>query len=88
MSFLSKLFGGGGGSAPEPHSEDYEGFKITPNPQKADGGYRIGAIVEKDGKRHELIRADVIGDLETASQASLSKAQQLIDHQGMRLFDD
>jgi len=85
MSFWSKLFGGA--KEPEvPLSEEYQGFSITPNPQKADGGYRIGALIEKDGQSHDLIRADIIGDFETANQASIAKAQQLIDQQGDRLF--
>lgn len=87
MAFWSKLFGGGSQSSPEPQAEDYQGYMITAQPAKTENGYRIGAVIEKDGKRHELIRADVIGDLETARQASVSKAQQLIDQIGMRLFD-
>ena len=86
MSLLSRLFGGAK-SAPAPEPEVYKGFRITPAPEKAENGYRIGAVIEKDGKRHELIRADIIGDLETAEQASVTKAQMLIDQIGERLFN-
>ena len=47
MSLLKKLFGGGAAAKPPP-SQDYKGFKITPNPEKGAGGYRIGALIEKE----------------------------------------
>ena len=84
MSLLSKLFGGG--SAPEPQSETYEGFKITPRPAKEGSRYRIGATIEKDGQTHHLIRADMLETLDDANQASVRKARQMIDEQGVRLF--
>jgi hypothetical protein len=87
MSLFSKLFGGGKSADPTPEPELYEGFAMTPAPQKSDAGYRIGAIIEKDGKRHDLIRADVIADLETANAASIAKARQTIHQLGARLFD-
>ena len=61
-------------------------FAITPCPEKAAGGFRIGAMIEKDGKRHHMIRADVIADEQDAIGASLRKARQMIDEQGDRLF--
>jgi hypothetical protein len=86
--FLSRLFGGGGEKPArvEP-SEEYNGFTITPAPVEAAGGYRIGATIEKDGRRHDLIRADVLRDREGAIEASLLKARQTIDQMGERLFD-
>lgn len=85
MSLFSKLFGGG--SAPEPESEIYEGFRITPSPAKEGGRFRIGATIEKDGQTHHLIRADMLETLEDANQASIRKAKQMIDEQGERLFN-
>ena len=84
MSILSRLFGGGG--APEPEPETYQGFRIMPTPVPEGGKYRIGATIEKDGKVHHLIRADLLDDLETANLASINKAKQMIDEQGERLF--
>lgn len=84
MSLFSKLFGGG--ATPEPQSETYEGFKITPSPAKEGGRFRIGATIEKDGQTHHLIRADMLETLEDANQASIRKAKQMIDEQGTRLF--
>jgi hypothetical protein len=84
MSLLSKLFGGG--SAPEPQRETYEGFTITPIPEKEGSRFRIGATIEKDGQTHHLIRADMLETLEDANQASIRKAKQMIDEQGARIF--
>lgn len=85
MSILKKLFGGG--TAPEPPKpETYKDFAITPNPANEGGRYRIGALIEKYGKSHQLIRADTLDDLESAMTASVNKAKQMIDEQGERLF--
>lgn len=85
MSLFSKLFGGGK-SQPDPTPEDYLGFAITPTPSPEGGRYRIGALIEKDGKTHHLIRADVLEDYASAATASVGKAKQMIDEQGDRLF--
>ena len=84
MSILSRLFGGGG--APEVEPEEYKGFRITPEPAREGGKFRIGARIEKDGQVHNLIRADMLDDLEGANAASVGKAKQMIDEQGDRLF--
>ena len=86
MSLLSKLFGGGA-SAPEPTAENYKDFAITPKPQKEGSRWRVGALIEKDGKSHHLIRADVLEDRDAADVASIGKAKQMIDEQGERLFN-
>ena len=86
MSFLSKLFGGGGGSGPKVQTEDYKGFTITPAPERGDGGYRLGALIVKDDKSHTLIRADMFNDLETATAACIVKAKLVIDQQGDSIF--
>ena len=65
----------------------HEGFAITPAPLKEAGGWRVAATIETDGKSHQLIRADVLQDRTEADAASLRKAKQIIDQQGMRLFD-
>lgn len=85
MSFFSKLFGGGG-AAPETKTESYEGFTITPNPAREGSRFRIGAMIEKDGQSHHLIRADMLETPEEANDASIRKAKQMIDEQGARLF--
>ncbi len=84
MSILKKLFGGTPPEPPKP--ETYKDFAITPNPANEGGRYRVGALIEKDGKSHQLIRADTLDDLESATQTSINKAKQMIDEQGERLF--
>ena len=85
MAWFSKLFGGSAAAKPAP-SETYKDFAITPQPQKDASGWRIAALIEKDGKSYQLIRADVLNDHEAAIAASVSKAKQVIDEQGERLF--
>lgn len=93
MSFLKRLFGGGSGGAAAPDAQvvEHEGFRITPEPMKADGQFRIAAWIEGevDGetKRHHLIRADLLRDRDEASEASVAKARQMIDQMGAGLFD-
>ncbi|MCA0938828.1 hypothetical protein CLG85_007705 [Yangia mangrovi] len=93
MSFWSRLFGGGPGPAktePQVEAVEYNGFRIFPAPQPADGQFRIAARIEGEvngeTKVHELIRADVIRDHGEAVEASIRKARQMIDEQGARLF--
>lgn len=84
MSLFSRLFGGG--AAPEPVTETHEGFTITPQPAREGSRFRIGALIEKDGRTHHLIRADMLETLDEANAASIRKAKQMIDEQGERLF--
>ena len=85
-SFLRRLLGGGARAAAAPAaSEDHAGFRITPDPEPAPGGSRLAARIEKDGRSHRMIRADVVADRDEAVAASLRKARQVIDEQGDRL---
>lgn len=91
MSLLSRLFGGGAKQTPKAATETYEGFTITPEPAKDGARFRVGARIEKEVegamKTHVLIRADVLEDIDTANEVSISKARQMIDEQGARLFN-
>ena len=84
MSLFSRLFGGAREPVAEP--ETHEGFTITPTPIKEGARFRLSARIEKDGRSHTLIRADVVEDIETANRISLAKARQMIDEQGDGLF--
>ena len=91
MSILSRLFGGGAKrEAPEAPAETYNGFRIIAAPQEAEGGYRVGARIEKEiggeAKVHHLMRADVLPDRDEAEKVSVRKAKQVIDEQGDALF--
>jgi hypothetical protein len=90
MSFLQKLFGGSDGGSKDAPFEEYNGFRIYPDPVKESAGFRISARIEKDfdgeTKTHNLIRADVVAGHEQAVQAILHKCQHVIDQQGDRIF--
>ncbi|TPK65479.1 hypothetical protein FJ546_09795 [Mesorhizobium sp. B2-4-19] len=96
MSFLKRLFGGGGGEAAEPKSAapakqvEYKGFLISATPYKNDGQYQTCGIVSKeiDGvvKEHKFIRADRFAGLDDAVDISIKKGIQLVDEQGERIF--
>lgn len=88
MSFLKKLFGG----APKEETVVEHGeFRIYPAPQKESSGYRIAARIEwgagDEIKTHQMIRADTIQGEDEAIDASVSKAKQVIDQMGIRIFD-
>ncbi len=92
MSFLKRLFGAGREEAVEPQVEsfDYKDFTITPTPISEGSQYRLSArieaVVDGEHKVHELIRADVIRDLNEANDMSVRKAKQMIDQMGKALF--
>lgn len=93
MSLLSKLFGAG---RPDPkreagaEPEDYNGFRIFPDPIADTGGYRIAARIEKEVggelKTHKMIRADTVQSEDEARKMSLRKAQVFIDQMGEGVF--
>jgi hypothetical protein len=87
--FLSRLFGGGRSeqSATAHPPEVYEGYTITPNPIAVNGQWRIAARIEKDGRVHDLMRADTMADRDECAAASAAKARQAIDQLGDRVFD-
>ncbi|MGB7336947.1 MAG: HlyU family transcriptional regulator [Salaquimonas sp.] len=90
MSFLKKLFGGGASKPAAMPSEMHDGFVITPAPMSDGGQFRLCAEIRKeiDGemKTHTLIRADMFPSADQAAQASISKAKQMIQEQGDRIF--
>ena len=95
MSWLSKLFGGkaDGAAAPadDTTAEDYKGLHITPDPIREGQVWRIAARItgEVDGaaRTHHMIRADTLSSREEAAIASVAKAKQMIDEQGLRVLD-
>ena len=96
MSFLKRLFGGGGEAAAEPKSAapakqvEHKGFLISATPYKNEGQYQTCGVVSKeiDGvmKEHKFIRADRFAGLDDAVDISIKKGMQLVDEQGERIF--
>ena len=89
MSLISKLFGAkttpSVSAAPGP-VESYHGYTIRPTPVAASGGYRIGAVIQRNGLTHNLVRADIVTGLDEARALSVAKARQVIDQQGDSIF--
>lgn len=94
MSFLKRLFGGGGAvedKAPSVAKEiEYKGFIIRATPYKEEGQFQTCGVVSKDVdgvvKEHKYIRADRFAGLDDAVEVSLTKGRQLVDEQGERMF--
>jgi hypothetical protein len=94
MSFWKNLFGGGSSAvgADKPGEPvEYNGFTIRPAPFKDGNQYQTAGTIEKEiggvRREHKFIRADRHVSHEDASSFSVSKARQMIDQMGDRLFD-
>lgn len=96
MSFLKKLFGGGGGSesgsAGKPGAAtEYKGYRIIPAPMQVGGQYQTAGSIEKDfdssTKSYRFVRVDKHSSRADAEALIVIKGQQIIDEQGDRIFD-
>jgi hypothetical protein len=69
---------------------EYKGYRIRPTPYLANALYQTAGIIEKDApegvKTHRFIRADTHHSREDAIAFAVSKAKQIIDLQGDRIF--
>jgi len=95
MSFLKRLFGGGGSeagqAAPVAGKEiEHNGFRIQATPFKEGGQFQTCGVVSKeiDGvvKEHRFIRADRFASLDDAIDVAFKKGKQLIEEQGDKIF--
>jgi len=88
----SRLAGGRGGESDGPPAAavEYKGYRIRPTPYRNNGLYQTAGIIEKDTpegvKEHRFIRADTHQGREDAVAFAISKAKQIIDLQGDRIF--
>ncbi|MBI3437030.1 MAG: hypothetical protein HY056_18425 [Proteobacteria bacterium] len=95
MSIWKSLFGGG---APAPSAEkssepiDYNGYVICATPFKSEGQFQTAGTIAKefDGVRreHRFIRADRHPLYDDAVAFTLTKARQIVDQLGDRVFAD
>lgn len=99
MSFLKRLFGGGGGGESEGteparakvlESRAYKGYRIDAAPEAEGGQFRVAGFIVKevDGEErtHRVVRADLLPSAEAAADTTFMKAERMIDEQGDRLF--
>jgi hypothetical protein len=90
----ARLAGGqGGGESDEPAAAvEYKGYRIRPAPYRTNSLYQTAGIIEKafaEGvKEHRFIRADTHQSKQDAIDFAISKAKQIIDLQGDRMFDE
>ena len=90
----SRLAGGRGSESEGPPAPavEYKGYRIRPTPYRNNGLYQTAGIIEKDApegvKTHRFVRADTHHTREDAIAFALSKAKQIIDLQGDRIFAD
>lgn len=94
MSFLKRLFGGGGNEADAPvvaKEIEHKGFIIRATPYKRDGQYQTSGTVSKEiagvMKEHKFVRADRFAGLDDAVEVSLAKGRQIVDEQGENIFN-
>jgi hypothetical protein len=93
MSFWKSLFGGGATQSAEKASEpvEYNGYMISAAPYKAEGQYQTAGTITKDVggvvKEHKFVRADRHAAYDDAVEFSLSKARQIVDQSGDRMFN-
>ena len=91
MNALRNLFGARqepAGKAAEP--VDYKDYRITPAPERQASGWNTAGVISKtfpDGvKEHRFVRVDTHTSRDDAVAFSITKAQQIIDEQGDRIF--
>lgn len=96
MGFFAKLFGRSGADADaapaaEAAASEYNGFTIRPAPRRQGSTWLLAGVITKsfpDGvKEHVFVRADTFADRDEAVAFAVTKAKQIIDERGDRLFD-
>src|SRR5258708_13955238 len=96
MSFLKKLFGGGGGETSAPalpsvaKTLEHKGFTVAATPYKEGGQFQTCGVISKavDGapREHKFIRADRFQSLDEAVEFTIRKGCPIAAEQGDRPF--
>ena len=90
--FAGLTAGVGASDADGPPAEavEYKGYRIKPAPYRSNGVYQTAGTIEKDGpdgvREHRFVRADTHPNRDDAIAFAISKAKQIIDLQGDRIF--
>jgi hypothetical protein len=76
--------------APPAPAVEYKGYRIRATPYRTEGLFQTAGTIEKDApdgvKAHKFIRADTHHSRDDAVAFAISKAKQIIDLQGDRIF--
>ena len=92
-TFWQRVAGGSGGAAQDVAIDpvEYGGYRIRPAPYPAGAGYQTAGVIEKDFadgvEEHRFVRAETHPSRDDAVAFSITKAKQIIDQQGDRMFD-
>ena len=91
MDALRNLFRSGGGTSEAAAAAvEYHGYQITPAPQRQGSGWNTAGVITKEFpegvKEHRFVRVDTHASKDDAVSFSITKAQQIIDEQGDRIF--
>ena len=95
MSFWKSLFGGGRDKPtgpPKPVREaEHDGFRIQATPYAEAGQFQVAGVISKEidgvARQHRFVRADRFGSLDEAAEFTVTKARQIIDQRGDKLFE-
>lgn len=93
MSFLKKLFGGGGAApaAASHPTQEYKGYVITAHPVAEGGQHRVsGTIMRDDAGEHRekrFERSDRLSSRDEAVDMCFQKGRLMIDQLGPSVFD-
>jgi hypothetical protein len=87
---LTTSSGVGASGGPPAATVEYKGYRIKPAPYQNNGVYQTAGMIEKDGpdgvREHRFVRADTHPNRDDAIEFAISKAKQIIDLQGDRIF--
>ncbi|MBA8839346.1 MULTISPECIES: HlyU family transcriptional regulator [unclassified Ochrobactrum] len=96
MSFLKRLFGGGGEAAEtsaepkEAGRTEHKDFLIVATPYSEGGQYQVCGVISKtingELKEYRFVRADRCPGIEDAASIALNKGRQIVDEQGEHIF--
>ena len=92
QSLATRLFGRAAPEAGEAPMDavEYKGYRIRPAPYRANGQFQTAGTIEKDFpdgvKEHRFVRAETHPGRDDAASFAVSKAKQIIDEQGDRIF--
>ncbi|MEH6626466.1 MAG: HlyU family transcriptional regulator [Motiliproteus sp.] len=86
FSSIKSLFGADEAPVINADPVEYNGYNILPTPQKADGQFRIAALITKGDKEHQFVRCDLVMELDECIEITLYKAKMTIDQQGDSIF--
>ncbi|BEU03379.1 transcriptional activator HlyU [Agarivorans sp. OAG1] len=91
FSALKKMFQAAPVTPKSYPAEVYNEFTIAPQPQSANGQYRVAAQISKtvngELKEHMFIRSDTCASSDDAAELAMHKCKTFIDQMGDQIFD-